>query len=87
MGTKSEPDWTRTGTIVAYAEWLRKKSGALAVIVVRRDDSALAADEQLAPLDVAPLAMMHLPGLVTDLANARKEKRKAARNELGELHE
>jgi len=32
------PDWTRTGTIVAYAEWLRVKSEAFAVLVLRRDD-------------------------------------------------
>ena len=39
---KTPPDWTRTGTIEGYAKWLQKASGALAVIVVRVNDSALA---------------------------------------------
>jgi hypothetical protein len=77
------PDWTRTGTIVAYAEWLREKSSAFAVVVIRRDDSALAVDQEIAPLDAKGLVMSHLPGLVQDLAIARHEKRKAARLELG----
>jgi len=81
------PDWTRTGTIVAYAEWLRSKSGALAVVVVRRDDAALAADLLLAPVDAQDLVIERVIDLARDLPAARKEKRKAARLELGELHE
>jgi hypothetical protein len=81
------PDWTKTGTIVAYAEWLRKKSGALTVMIVRRDDAALAADPRLAASDAADLIEQRVVGLAVDLARARKEKRAAARLELGELHE
>ncbi len=84
---KTVPDWTRTGTIVAYAEWLREKSGALAVMVVRRDDAALAAHPQVAPEDARDLIEDRIPGLAGDLEAARKEKRKAARLELGPLHE
>jgi len=84
---KYEPDWTKTGTIVAYAEWLRKKSGAFAVVIVRRDDAALAADVELAPADVKDLIEDRTSTLVWDLEAARKEKRKAARLELGPLHE
>ena len=87
MSNGKGPDWTKTGTIAGYAEWLRSKSGALAVIVIRRDDSSLATDGQVPPLDVNGLVMDHLPGLVRDLIVARQEKRKAARLELGELHE
>ena len=81
------PDWTKTGTIVAYAEWLREKSGALAVVIVRRDDAALAADPQLAAEDARELVEARVSLLADDLEAARREKRKAARLELGELHE
>ena len=87
MSNASAPDWTRTGTIVAYAEWLRAKSGAFAVVVIRRDDAALAADAEIAPADVKDLIEARTSVLVRDLDTARKEKRKEARLELGPLHE
>lgn len=76
------PDWTRTGTIVAYAEWLRAKSGAFAVMVLRRDDAALAVDGEIAPGDARELLHERIDPLAADLAAARNEKRKAARLEL-----
>ena len=87
MASSKGPDWTKTGTIVAYAEWLREKSGALAVVIVRRDDAALAADPHLAALDAQELVEARVSLLADDLEAARREKRKAARLELGELHE
>jgi hypothetical protein len=81
------PDWTKTGTVVAYAEWLREKSGALAVVVVRRDDAALAADLTIKVADVGERIMDDLPALVLDLPKARAEKRKAARLERGPISE
>jgi len=88
MVDKRKPkDWTKTGTVAGYAEYLRKQSGAFAVVVVRRDDSVLAADLELAPTDVKGLVINHLSGLVQDLAIAREEKRKAARIVLDEIRE
>lgn len=81
------PDWTKTGTLVAMAEWLRVRSGALCVVVLRRDDASLAADPELAPADARELLRERIDPLVADLAAARAERRKAARLELGELHE
>ncbi len=81
------PAWEKTGTIVAYAEWLRAKSGALAVMVVRVNDAALAVDVNLAPGDARELLLERVPELAADLAAARKEKRSGARVEMGELHE
>lgn len=75
------PDWTRTGTIVAYAEWMRKKARAQVVIVVRRDDAALASDPEIAPLDVRDLVETTCAAIVDDILRAREEKRKAARVE------
>jgi hypothetical protein len=76
------PDWAKTGTIVAMAEWLREKSGAFAVVVVRRDDAALVADPRIAPGDARELLLERLPALALDLAAARAEKRKGARLEM-----
>lgn len=81
------PDWSKTGTIVAMAEWLRDKSGALCVVVLRRDDAALAADPELAPLDARELLHERVEVLAADLAAARSEKRKGARLELGPVPE
>ena len=77
------PDWARTGTIAAYAEWLRKKSGAFAVMILRRDDAALAVDAEIAPGDARELLLGRMDPLVADLAAARREQRPAARAELG----
>ena len=84
---KHEPDWSRTGTIVAYAEWLRKKAGAFAVIVVRRDDAALSSDEAIAPMDVRDLVETACARMVDDILEARKSKRPGARSEYGPMPE
>ncbi len=83
----AERDWAKTGTVAAMAEWLRSKSDAQCVVVVRRDDAVLAADPRLAPADAGEVLADRLPGLVLDLATARAEKRKAARQELPPLQE
>lgn len=83
----SGPNWEKTGTVSGYAEWLRKKSGALAVVVVRRDDAVLAAAADLAPSDAREVIEARLADLAFDLEAARKEKRPAARLELGKLWE
>ena len=69
------------------SEWLRKNSDALCVVVIRRDDSALAVAEGMPARDVPALLDEHLARLVADLEPARREKRKAARAELGVLEE
>lgn len=82
MSARKGPDWRKTGTIVAMAEWLREKSGAFAVVVIRRDDAALAVDPAIAPGDARELLLERVPNLAADLAAARQEKRKGARMEL-----
>lgn len=81
------PDWTKTGTVAGYAEWIRGKAEALCVIVIRRDDSVLAADDALPAADVRTLVEGHVPGLTENLLAARAGKKKAARLELGPLGE
>lgn len=81
------PDWARTGTVVAMAEWLRKNSGAFAVVVIRRDDAALAADPAIAPADVRDLVEDYMPRLAGDLERARRESRAGARLEMEPMRE
>lgn len=73
------PDWMRTGTVEAMAEWLRSRSDALCVVVVRPMDSVLAADPRLTPADCGERLAEELPGLVQQLHQARATKKKAAR--------
>lgn len=77
MADKKPRDWARTGTVAGMAEWLRKESGALAVVVIRVNDAVLAADLAVAPRDVYELVADRMPALVAELDAARKEKRPA----------
>lgn len=74
-------DWTKTGTVAGYAEWLRKNADALCVVVIRPFNSVLAADPGLTPADCGERLAEELPGLVLELRQARAEKKKAARVE------
>ena len=76
------PEWARTGTIVGYAEYLRGRADAFAVLILRRDDAALAVHPEIAPEDARELLLERVPALVADLAAARLEKRKAARMQM-----
>jgi hypothetical protein len=86
MSARKPPDWTRMGTLAGYAKYLREQSGALMVMVIRRDDSVMSIDEQLLGKDVIPLVSEHIGGLVEDVAKAREEKR-PARLQMEELEE
>lgn len=72
---KKNRHWEKTGSIVAYADWLRKESGALAVIVMRAEDGALSVDGDIAAKDVQDMMLSHLQPLVEDLKRARAEDR------------
>jgi cysteine synthase len=74
-------DWTKTGTVEAMAQWLRSKSDALCVVVIRPFNSVMAADPLLAPADCGTRLDEELPGLLAELVKARLEKKKAARVE------
>jgi hypothetical protein len=80
-------DWNKTGTVEGMADWLRSKSGALAVIVVRVNDGVLAADLEVAPHDAGAVVADRLPGLMAGLQVAREHKRKAGRAELEPVRE
>jgi len=81
------PDWTRTGTVAGYAEWLRSKSDAICVLVVRPNDSVFAVDPRCAPSDAEERCNAYLPRLAMRVDQARKEKKPAARLELERVPE
>ena len=78
-----DPDWAKTGTVEGYAEWLRGKSDALCVLVIRPHDSVFAVDPGCSAADAGGLCAEYLPRLMQRVEHARKEKRKAGRLELG----
>ena len=86
MTERAAKDWTKTGMIAGYAEYLRKNADAFAVIVVRRDDAVLAACAGVKPEDLGERILDDVPALMADLKKAREEKR-PARVVHGELRE
>lgn len=84
---KAPPDWTKTGTVAGYAEYLRKQSDAICVLVIRPHDSVFAVDPRCAPTDAEQLVMDYLPRLAQQVEATRREKKQAARLELGVLVE
>lgn len=81
-GHRPPPDWTRTGTVEGYAEYLRKQSDAICVLVIRPHDSVFAVDPRCAPADAEELVNRYIPRLAERVEYARSQK-KAARLELG----
>jgi cysteine synthase len=81
------PDWTRTGTVAGYAEYLRKQSDAICVLVIRPHDSVFAVDVRCKPEDAEDLVKEYVPRLASRVEADRREKKQAARLELGEMRE
>jgi hypothetical protein len=87
MGERREWDLKSTHSLKVRAEWLRTKSAALAVIVIRVNDSVLAADPGIAPRDVDSLVCQQMRELARSLEGARREKKRAVGLQWGDLHE
>ena len=72
-------DLTSLHSLEGAAEWIRKNSGALLVLVVRAEDVAFAVD-----LDVAPKAAVDMVGLVMPDAMHRLEQKRIAARDLAD---
>lgn len=78
---------------MALADWIQREgnvpgNAALAVIVMREKDGALAVAGEIAVKDVEGMMCAHLAPLLEDLEKARAEKRKqGARVNWGSLGE
>jgi cysteine synthase len=84
---KTPPDWTKTGTVAGYAEYLRKSADAICVLVIRPHDSVFAVDPVCAPADAERLVIDYVPRLAERVDLARKEKKGAARLVLEPISE
>lgn len=77
MAERKGWDLTSTHSLEAAAEWIRSRSDAIVVMVVRGRDMAMAVDERCAPSDAADLVRELLPRMVEDVNRARAAKRDA----------
>lgn len=74
--SKGAWDLTSTHSLEAAAEWLRTKSDALIVVVIRPGDAVLAADPTIHALDVHDrLWERDVPKLLESLVRSREEER------------
>jgi hypothetical protein len=80
---RKELDWTKTGTLAAMADWLMKNGDCICVLAIRPHDSVFAVDLKCKPEDAADLVTEYLPRLVGRVEQTRREKKQAARLELG----
>lgn len=77
MTDRKQWDLTSTGSLRAAAEWLRGRSDATVVMVVRGHDMAFAVAGDCAPSDAAELVRDLLPRMVEDVNKDRAERRAA----------
>lgn len=77
MTDRKQWDLTSTHSLDGAAEWIRKRSDAIVVMVVRGRDMAFAVDERCAPADAAELVRDLLPRMVEDVNKDRAERRAA----------
>jgi hypothetical protein len=74
MAERKKWDLTSPRSLAAAAEWLRKGSDALVVLVIRKDDWAEAHDLALGPMEVRDTVRDTLPPML-DVMLRGKEKR------------
>ena len=78
MSEKKQWDLTSTHAVEGAAEWIRKRSDAIVVMVVRGQDKAFAVHPDVAPSDAAELVRDLLSEIVEDTNRARHARREAA---------
>ncbi len=69
-----ELDWEKLGTVEAMGEWLRTKSDALCVLVIRPHDSVFLVDPECKPMDAFERCAEYLPRLAQRVDHQRKTK-------------
>ena len=78
MAERKQWDLTSVHALEGAAEWIRKRSGAIVVMVVRGQDKAFAVSPDVAPSDAAELVRDLLPEMVEETNHARHARREAA---------
>lgn len=77
MSQRKQWDLTSVHALEGAAEWIRKRSDAIVVMVIRGQDTAFAVAESCAPSDAADLVRDQLPQMVEDTNRARAARRDA----------
>lgn len=77
MSERKQWDLISTHALEGAAEWIRKRSDAIVVMVVRGQDTAFAVAESCAPADAAELVRDELPRMVEETNRARSSRRDA----------
>lgn len=77
MAEKRQWDLTSTHALEGAAEWIRKRSDAIVVMVIRGQDKAFAVADTCAPGDAADLVRDLLPEMVEETNRDRAVKREA----------
>ena len=72
---KDKWDLTSTHSLEAAAEWLRKRSDALIVVVIRASDGSLAVDPLIDVIDVKDRIWEDVPKLLGELRRIRDDER------------
>ena len=76
MSDRAKWDLTSQHALEGACEWIRKRSGALMVVAIRVDDSALAVDPDLATKEVLPRLEFEMFDLAETLQKQRAAKSK-----------
>lgn len=74
MPEKKNWDLTSRHSLEGAAEWVRKKSGALLVLVVRGEDVAFALDPAIRLADAGAMVEAAMPELVESVTRQRAER-------------
>ncbi len=72
-------DLTSLRSLESAAEWIRKGSGGLLVLVVRAEDVAFAVDPEIAPADAVTMVETVMPEAMRRLEDVRLEAKARAK--------
>lgn len=75
-------DWTKTGTVVGYAKWLRKSADAICVVVICPNRNVFEVDPACAPHDAQRLVEDRIGDLAIAVDRMRRGLSKDGRVEL-----
>jgi hypothetical protein len=79
MSDRKQWDLTSTHALEGACEWIRKRSGALMVVAIRVEDSAIAADPEMPAKEILPRLELEMGYLECALRAARAEQKDAVR--------
>jgi hypothetical protein len=85
MSKGAKRDMTALHAVEGLAEWIRKGSGALLVLVVRSEDAVVAVDPLIAPGDALTMVEVAMPEAMARLNEVRHEAKQKGRSKAGKM--